>query len=68
MSNPLEKKVISQKSVAVLPIPLEKQLRVIRKELEKLKPSTLNFRIRKLGLTDLLGKIRSGKPRGLSTG
>jgi transcriptional regulator with GAF, ATPase, and Fis domain len=31
-------------------------------EILDLKPSTLNFRIRKLGLADLLNKVRSGKP------
>jgi len=30
-------------------------------EILALKPSTLNFRIRKLGLNDLLEKVRAGK-------
>jgi transcriptional regulator with GAF, ATPase, and Fis domain len=37
-------------------------------EILALKPSTLNFRIRKLGLTDLLNKVRSRKPPRQRTG
>jgi len=37
-------------------------------EILALKPSTLNFRIRRLGLTSLLGRVRSRKPhRPLAT-